>query len=556
MPLLSLLRNTWSGSEDLGHGPFLPLLSLYVVFIRRHAIADSIGRPDGRGLVCVVFGTLLLWVGVKAEAARLCMVAMILLVGSVPFAIWGAGVGRQLVFPVAYLFLCLPLDTLVVFFSMKLRLLAAVVGVAIANGIGIPAERIGTGIHSLAGAGFNLDVAEACSGLRSIFAMIALTAAYAFLTQKTLWRKWALFACAIPVAVIGNVARIVAIVLVAAWFGEKKATGFYHDYSGYIVFVVAILMLMELGYLIARWNQSSRWLSWLARFKAASPEQMPAPVFRKRDIVLLGLTPAVLFVCAVMVQIVPVVRPGTLDFMVDTMPTQIGPWQGSPVWSCHNEQCMRMFSEEELEKKGIPPSSLNASVPRSHALGVALSELLPRCRCPVCETGELFAASLGEKKLLPADTQLLRIRYSKGGREAFSVALVISGVNRDSLHEPESCLSSQGYVARKIRLMEISPGSGAPMTVKRVDLERSSALSGRNARITFVYWAFSGNRNTTSRWLWKLWTAWDRVFRHEASRWVMVTVSAEQPVATKGRPDELLKFSGELMERLRVSPPR
>lgn len=554
--ILFWLRYEWSGSADMGHGPFLPLVSLYVVFLRRKALAGSMGKPDLRGFLFVVLGALLFWMGAQSDAGRLCMAALVFLVWAVPFAVWGGGVARQLVFPAAYLCLCLPIGSMLDAFSMKLRLLAAVVGVAIANGIGIPAERIGTGIHSLAGAGFNLDVAEACSGLRSIFAMIALTAAYAFLTQKTLWRKWALFACAIPVAVIGNVARIVAIVLVAAWFGEKKATGFYHDYSGYIVFVVAILMLMELGYLIARWNQPSRWLSWLVRFKADRPQQVLDPVFGKRDVVLLALTPAVLFVCAVMVQIVPVVRPGTLDFMVDTMPAQIGPWQGSPVWHCHNEQCMRTYTEEELVRQGVAPVPVDSSASRSRELGALLGEMRTRSRCLACGTGALYAGSLGEKKLLPSDTRLLRFLYSKGVRDTISVTLVISGPNRNSLHAPEVCLGLQGYEIREKVRVGIPLSSESEALVNLVVLNPPRGRNGVSRPVEFVYWIFSGERRTTNRWIWKAWTAWDRVFRHEASRWVMVTVSAEQPVATKGRPDELLKFSGELMERLRVSPPR
>jgi exosortase len=551
-PLLTILRGIWSGSADLGHGPFLPLVSLYVVYSRRKAIADSMGRPDARGLVFVLLGVLLFWMGVKSEGARLCMVALAMLVWAVPLSVWGAGVARQLVFPAAFLFLCLPIDTLVVYFSMKLRLLAAAMGVGIANGIGIHTVRIGTGIHSTVGDGFNLDVAEACSGLRSIFAMIALSATYAFFTQKTLIRKWALFAFAVPVAVIGNVARIVAIVIVAAIFGEKKATGFYHDYSGYIVFVVAILLLMELGHLIAKYSLPPRVASFFHKVKIGTASQVTELSFRKRDAVLLALTPGLLMLCAVMTRMEPAVRPGNLDFLADKMPAAVGPWQGSPVWHCHNEQCMRVFTEDELAQNRVAPLTTNSTSSGSREFGTRLGDMLPRYRCPACEGGELYAVSLGEKQLLPADTRLLRVRYSKGTRNAYSVTLVVSGANRDSLHEPESCLLSQGYKAKQISIMSIEAHSA--IAVKRVDLEKPSGRGGKGSRLTFVYWIFSGERNTTSRWIWKLWTAWDRAIRHEASRWVMVTVTAEQPVGLKDRPDEMLKFSGELMEQLRRGP--
>ncbi|MFO7534481.1 MAG: exosortase/archaeosortase family protein, partial [Kiritimatiellia bacterium] len=377
------------------------------------------------------------------------------------------------------------------------------------------------------------------------------TATYAFFTQKTLIRKWALFAFAVPVAVVGNVARIVAIVLVAAVFGEKKATGFYHDYSGYIVFVVAILLLMELGHLIAKYSLPPRLAVLLPKIKTGTRDRSGDISFRKRDALLLALTPALLVLCAVMVHMEPAIRPGNLDFLADKMPMAIGPWHGSPMWHCHNEQCMRAFTEDELAASRVMPLTTNSVFSGSSVLGTRLGDMQPRYRCPACEEGELYAVSLGEKQLLPADTRLLRLRYTKSSRNAYSVTLVISDADRNALHEPESCLFSQGYKTKQISITAISTDAYSTIAVKRVDLEQPRGRGGKGSQLTFVYWIFSGERNTTSRWIWKLWTAWDRAIRHEASRWVMVTVTAEQPVGLKDRPDEMLKFSGELMERLR-----
>ena len=91
---------------------------------------------------------------------------------------------------------------------------------------------------------FSIDVAEPCSGLRSIFALMALTAGYAYFTQPTWTRRGLLFALSVPIAIIGNIARILSIVLVGAYASKSFATGFYHDYSGYVVFLVAIAMMV------------------------------------------------------------------------------------------------------------------------------------------------------------------------------------------------------------------------------------------------------------------------------------------------------------------------
>ena len=94
------------------------------------------------------------------------------------------------------------------------------------------------------------DVADPCSGLRSLLAMTALTAVYAYFTQKTALKKWILFAASVPLAVVGNIARIVTVAVVAEAAGGKLALGIYHDYSGYILFTASITMMVVIGGLL------------------------------------------------------------------------------------------------------------------------------------------------------------------------------------------------------------------------------------------------------------------------------------------------------------------
>ena len=121
---------------------------------------------------------------------------------------------------------------------------------ALLNIIGIEAHRSGTAIYSAAGGGFSFDVADPCSGLRSLLAMTALTAGYAYFTQKTLFKKWILFLACIPLAIASNVARVITVALVAEALGDKVALGLYHDYSTYIVFSVAVGFMIGIGVLL------------------------------------------------------------------------------------------------------------------------------------------------------------------------------------------------------------------------------------------------------------------------------------------------------------------
>jgi exosortase len=92
-----------------------------------------------------------------------------------------------------------------------------------------------------------LEVADPCSGIRSLVALVALTSLYGYVTMSRIWKKWVLFLSSIPLAVVGNLARITTVALVAQGFGQDLAMKVYHDYSGYIVFSLAILCMIGLG---------------------------------------------------------------------------------------------------------------------------------------------------------------------------------------------------------------------------------------------------------------------------------------------------------------------
>jgi exosortase len=197
----------------------------------------------------VAFALGLHWVGVLAQQPRLSMAGLIVLLWSLPFLIYGFGVARWLIFPCGYLFLAIPLN-FIDSMTAPLRLLATAASATILNGFGLHVQRAGSGLFSAAGNAFSFNVAPECSGLRSLLAMTALMAFYAWYSQKTLVKKWALFLFCIPVAVVANICRIILVVVVAAFFGQDTAMGLWHDYSGYPIFLISILLMLALDRLL------------------------------------------------------------------------------------------------------------------------------------------------------------------------------------------------------------------------------------------------------------------------------------------------------------------
>jgi exosortase len=128
--------------------------------------------------------------------------------------------------------------------------------------LGLDVYQNGTGILSQSRRFAALDVADPCSGIRSLVALMALTSLYGYVTMDRAWKKWILFISSIPLAVLGNVARITTVALVAQGFGSDWAMKIYHDYSGYIVFSLAIVSMVILGVVLSlRYNEIvHRWM--------------------------------------------------------------------------------------------------------------------------------------------------------------------------------------------------------------------------------------------------------------------------------------------------------
>lgn len=244
----------WTDSTFLvgeySHGWLIPLVSAWALWRRRRDLRVQETATFWPALGLVALGFAMHWVGMRAQQPRLSLGAFLLLLWSIPCFLYGWRVGRVLLFPCGYLVFCIPLNFFDSF-SFQLRILATSISAGVLNGLGIAVVRSGSSLHAVSGA-FAFEVADPCSGIRSLLAMTALTAAYGYFTPGRLWARLVLFASAVPLAVAGNIARVLSIALVARFAGQERAMGFYHEYSGYVVFAVAVVLLMALDAMLAR----------------------------------------------------------------------------------------------------------------------------------------------------------------------------------------------------------------------------------------------------------------------------------------------------------------
>ncbi|MCZ7592054.1 MAG: exosortase/archaeosortase family protein [Kiritimatiellae bacterium] len=246
------MMDRWNDKDatgDYSHGWLIPFVTIGILWYKRRELAAAPKEISRVGLALVITALLMHWLGAKAQQTRFSLFGLVLLIWAIPFYFYGWKTAKLLIFPCSYLIFCIPLNFLDSL-TFPLRIFATTISTAMLNGLGIAAERSGSAIYSMAAGGFSFDVADPCSGIRSLLALTALTAVYAYFTQKTLIRKWLLFLSAIPLAIAGNIARIVVVGIVAEAFGEKLAMGLFHDYSGYVVFSVAIGLMLGVGSLL------------------------------------------------------------------------------------------------------------------------------------------------------------------------------------------------------------------------------------------------------------------------------------------------------------------
>jgi exosortase len=164
--------------------------------------------------------------------------------------ILGSAFLRELLFPLAFLVFMIPLPAIVMnAIAFPLQLFAAQSATFCMQVAGVPVLREG---NTIVLANTTLEVVEACSGIRSLQALLALGAVYGYFTQRTVWKRWALLLLSVPIAIAANAIRVAGTGFLAHFIGPEAAQGFYHSFAGWIVFAVAFVLLLGAGTLLSR----------------------------------------------------------------------------------------------------------------------------------------------------------------------------------------------------------------------------------------------------------------------------------------------------------------
>ena len=237
-PIMVWAWKHWLPNLNQEHGKLVIPIALGLVWYHRNKLKAAIKEPSNWGLAFLVAGILLVLLGTRALQPRITLLSIPVLIFGVVLFLWGRQVARILAFPIAFLVFMIPVGALAQT-SFRLQFLITNTVQAFSNLIGIKIYAVGTTLRAMNGA-WGFDIAEGCSGIRSLIAIIMLTAIYAHIFEKTWWKKLLLLACSVIFAVIANAGRILTIILIARLGYPELAGGIYHEYSGFISFPVAL----------------------------------------------------------------------------------------------------------------------------------------------------------------------------------------------------------------------------------------------------------------------------------------------------------------------------
>lgn len=262
------LVKTWLNSDEYGHGILLSLIAGYVVWQRKSWIIGITPAGSWLGAALMGFAQLLHIAATLADMNTAKYYSLLLSLVSVPLAVGGIRFLRPFLFPLAVFFLAIPLPYLAnKLLTTEMQLISSDIGVWFIRAMGMPVFQDGNVIDM---GSFVMLVEEACSGLRYLYPLLSISFMLAYFYLGRWWIKNLILVAAIPVTIFMNSLRIAVTGWLIKHYGSEAAEGFLHDFEGWIIFVVALALILALIWLVSLLVYKRK--VFLSNFNFESPE--------------------------------------------------------------------------------------------------------------------------------------------------------------------------------------------------------------------------------------------------------------------------------------------
>ena len=281
--LLKLGRDWWN-DENYSHGLLIPFVIAYILWTQRERVSKYVSRPNAIwGSMGIMLGLFGLWAGTAGAELFVQRTSLVVMLAGIVVYFGGLTLLRLALVPLALIMLAIPIPAIVLNkIAFPLQLLASRCAVAAIAAFNIPVLRQGNVIELMplgATQPKRLEVVEACSGIRSLMTLVTLAVVFAYFTYPregnsnqrgggegpsvrplksfAVWRSIVIVSSAVPIAILTNVLRVSGTGVLARFYGSKVADGFFHSFSGWVMYVVAFLMLFAVGWSLDRFGRTS-----------------------------------------------------------------------------------------------------------------------------------------------------------------------------------------------------------------------------------------------------------------------------------------------------------
>jgi len=501
---LAFLFRHWIGSEDYSHGMFVPLISLFLIWQARHRIAEAGIENSWWGLAVISAGLFLYWIGEFATLYVLQHVSLWMVIVGLVIALMGVRGARAIVFPLSYLLTSIPLPVfLYASLSSQLQLWSSALGVGYLQLVGVTAFREGNVIDL---GPIQLQVVEACSGIRYLLPLTSLALLCAYLFKDRMWKRVVLVLSSIPISVLVNGFRIGMIGMLVEWYGQGAAEGFYHLFEGWVLFMASLgLLILEMWVLSKIGTMGDR-SSFLSRFtwtdsnlqggtrldvrgpRSEAPISVSTSNLQPQASNRLFLGPA--YLCSVAL-LIPVTFASTLM----------------------------------VEREEVPP-------PRAMFIDF-----------PMKLDGWLGTSLTLEKQYIDVlrfdDYVLADYRFGVGQSVNLYAAYYRSQRKGQSAHSPQSCLPGGGWEISSFNSMDLPARSGM---VRSLHVNRALIQKDSQKQIV-LYWFKQRDRILNNEYLVKFYLFWDALSRGRTDGALVRITSLVGPGETEDIVDQrLLRF--------------